>query len=346
MDTLRWLDDEQVIELIDQTILPRQFKYIKAKSVESAAKAIEILQVRGAPAIGVMAAMGVALGACKFRGKDRRKFDAHMEKVFERLAATRPTAVNLFWALERMRGIISGLGDADVDTIREALIDESKKMRIEDIECCRRMGANGAKLLKKNSNVLTHCNAGSLATADYGTALGVVRAGYETGKVARVYADETRPRLQGAMLTAFEMVQEKIPCTLICDNTAATMMARGRIDAVVVGADRIASNGDVANKIGTYSLDLVAKAHKVPFYVAAPISTIDYSLKSGAEIPIEQRDDTEVRMIGREKITPDEVDVVNYAFDVTPSRLVAAIITEKGVATAPYRKNLKQLRDK
>jgi len=346
LDTLRWIDDENVIELVDQTILPGKFKYIKARSVESAAVAIETLQVRGAPAIGVMAAMGVALGATKFRGSNKEKFLQHMDRVFSRLAATRPTAVNLFWALDRMKRVMESASGEPVEKIKRALIEEAKKMRVEDIECCRRIGKNGAKLLKKNSNVLTHCNAGSLATADYGTALGVIRAGYENGKVAGVYADETRPRLQGAMLTAFEMVQEGIPCTVICDNTAATMMARGKIDAVVVGADRIASNGDVANKIGTYSLAIVSRFHGVPFYVAAPISTIDYSLKSGKEIPIEERGGEEVRMIGREKITPDKAEVANYAFDVTPARLVNAIITEKGVARSPYKKNLKELRDK
>ncbi len=344
MDTLRWLDEENCIELIDQTLLPGKFKYIKAKSIEAVAKAIEILQVRGAPAIGVMAAMGVALGATKFRGKDKEKFYEYMETVFERIERTRPTAVNLFWALERQRGIIAKNAGKDVAGITAALIEEGKKMRVEDIKINKRMGANGAKLLKKGSRVMTHCNAGSLATADYGTALGVIRAAYAKGRIERVYADETRPRLQGAMLTAFEMVQEGIPCSLNCDNAAATLMARGMIDAVIVGADRIAANGDTANKIGTYSLAIVSKAHKVPFYVAAPISTIDYSLKSGAEIPIEERDGDEVRKIGREVICPDGVDIVNYAFDVTPAKLIAGIITENGVAAPPNRKNLAKLR--
>lgn len=346
METLRWLDKENAIELIDQTILPGKFKYIKVKSVEACAKGIEDMKVRGAPAIGVMAAMGVALGAVKFHGADREKFAAHMQEVTERLARTRPTAVNLFWAIERMRGVMAKNAGKDVAHLQAALVKEAKKIRMEDVDCCMRMGRNGAALLKKNSRVLTHCNAGSLATADYGTALGVIRAGYKAGKVAHVYADETRPRLQGARLTAFEMVQEGIPCSLICDNTAATMMARGKVDAVVVGADRIAANGDVANKIGTYPLAIIAKEHGVPFYVAAPISTIDFSLKSGAGIPIEERDGDEVRYVGRELICPDGMDVVNYAFDVTPARLVEAIITEKGVAKKPYVKTLAALRDK
>lgn len=346
LETLRWLDKENAIELIDQTILPGKFKYIKVSSVEACAKAIEDMKVRGAPAIGVMAAMGVALGAVRFRGGDKRKFDEHMVEVTERLARTRPTAVNLFWAIERMREVMALNSGKDVEAVQAILVNEAKKIRVEDVDCCMKMGRNGAALLKKNSRVLTHCNAGSLATADYGTALGVIRAGYKAGKVSHVYADETRPRLQGARLTAFEMMQEGIPCSLICDNTAATMMARGKVDAVVVGADRIAANGDVANKIGTYPLAIVAKAHGVPFYVAAPISTVDYSLKTGGGIPIEERDGDEVRYVGRELICPEGMDVVNFAFDVTPANLVEAIVTEKGVAKKPFRKSLAELRNK
>jgi methylthioribose-1-phosphate isomerase len=346
LDTLRWLDDINVVEMVDQTIVPNTFKYIKLKTVEQVARSIEIMQVRGAPAIGVTAAMGVALGATKFRGNDKDKFLAHMETVCVRLAATRPTAVNLFWAIERMKGLIQKNKNKSIEQITAALIREGKRMRVEDIKINKAMGMHGATLLKKNSNVLTHCNAGSLATAAYGTALGVVRAGYKQGKVARVYADETRPRLQGAMLTAFEMVHEGIPCTLNCDNTAATLMAQGKIDCCIVGADRIASNGDTANKIGTYSLAVVAKYHKVPFYVAAPISTIDYSLKSGKEIPIEHRSPDEVRIVnGGKPICPDGVEIYNQAFDVTPESLVAAIITEKGVCRAPYIKSLAAARD-
>jgi methylthioribose-1-phosphate isomerase len=346
LETLRWIDGENVIELIDQTLLPGKFKYIKAKSVEAAAVAIEDMQIRGAPAIGCMAAMGVALGAAKFRGGDKGKFLMHMEEVMKRLGATRPTAVNLFWAIERMKGVIERNSGKDTAKIKNLLIEEAKKITAEDVESCERMGRNGAKLLKKNSNVLTHCNAGSLATADFGTALGVIRAGYRSGKVAHVYADETRPRLQGAKLTAFEMVQEGIPCTVICDNTAATLMSSGMIDAVVVGADRIAANGDTANKIGTFPLAIVSRYHGVPFYVAAPLSTIDFSIKTGKQIPIEERDGSEVRMIGCEEICPAGAGVANFAFDVTPNRLIKGIITERGIAVSPFIKSLAALRNK
>jgi len=346
LDTLRWLDGINAIEMIDQTILPNTFKYIKLKTVEQVARSIEIMQVRGAPAIGVTAAMGVALGATRFRGADRDKFFAHMDAVCARLASTRPTAVNLFWAIERQKRVMQKNRNKSVEQITRALVAEGKRMRVEDIAINKAMGAHGATLLKKNSNVMTHCNAGSLATAAYGTALGVVRAAHAQGKVARVYADETRPRLQGAMLTAFEMVHEGIPCTLNCDNTAATLMAQGKIDCCIVGADRIAANGDTANKIGTYSLAVVARYHKIPFYVAAPISTIDYSLKSGREIPIEHRGADEVRIVnGGKPVCPDGVDVYNQAFDMTPARLISAIITEKGVCRAPYVKSLAAARN-
>ena len=332
--------------MIDQTLLPNKFKYIRLKTVEQVARSIEDMQVRGAPAIGVTAAMGMALGSLKFRGGDKDKFFAHMEEVAKRLAATRPTAVNLFWAIERMKGVLEKNKNKAIPAIQKALIAEGKRVWREDVQINKDMGNHGAALLKKGTRVITHCNAGSLATASYGTALGVVRAGWKQKKIVHVYADETRPRLQGAMLTSFELVKEKIPGTLICDNSAATLMAQGKIDCCIVGADRIASNGDVANKIGTYSLATVARAHKVPFYVAAPISTIDYSLKSGKEIPIEHRDEKEVRIInGSRPICPPEIGVYNQAFDVTPARLVSAIITEKGVCRAPYKKSLAAARD-
>jgi methylthioribose-1-phosphate isomerase len=346
LDTLRWVDDAREIEMIDQTLLPGKLKYIRLKTVEQVARSIEVMQVRGAPAIGVTAAMGVALGACRFRGDDKAKFLEHIEQVSARLAATRPTAVNLFWALNRMKAVAVKNNKHSVEQIQNALVTEAKKIWKEDIRINKAMGGHGATLLKKGCRVLTHCNAGSLATAAYGTALGVVRSGFKQGLISHVYADETRPRLQGAMLTAFELVHEKIPATLICDNSAATLMARDAIDCCIVGADRIAANGDTANKIGTYSLAVVAAAHKVPFYVAAPISTIDFSLDSGEKIPIEHRGEDEVRRInGGKPICPPEIAVYNQAFDVTPARLIAAIITEKGVCRPPYEKSLAKARN-
>lgn len=333
------------IELLDQTLLPGKIKYEKITTVEGIAVAIEDMHVRGAPAIGVAAAMGTALGALKFKGAEKDKFFTYMENVIERIGSTRPTAVNLFWALERMRGVLESNKNAPLEKIKERLVTEANKIRDEDLMSCKKIGENGASLLKKGSRILTHCNAGGLATAGYGTALGVVRSGYEKGKVAHVYADETRPRLQGARLTAFELVQERIPATLICDNMAASLMAQGKIDAVVVGADRIAANGDTANKIGTYGVAVLARAHKIPFYVAAPVSTIDFSLPSGDGIEIEQRDDGEVRRIDASDICPKGINVINPAFDVTPGRLVSAIITEKAVCRPPYRKTLSALKE-
>ncbi|MFA6448655.1 MAG: S-methyl-5-thioribose-1-phosphate isomerase [bacterium] len=344
MDTLRWVESGE-IELLDQTLLPHKIKYVKLNTVEAVARAIEGMKVRGAPAIGVTAAMGVALGALKYKGDDFLKFSGLMDKVIARLAATRPTAVNLFWALDRMRSVIENSSGKPIDKIKERLIREAKNIKAEDLAGCRKIGDNGAALLKKGSRVLTHCNAGGLATAGYGTALGVIRSGYKQGKIEHVYADETRPWLQGARLTAFELVQEKIPATLICDNMAASLMAAGRIDAVIVGADRIASNGDTANKIGTYSVATLAHAHRIPFYVAAPVSTIDYKLASGREIVIEQRGEHEVRRVGAEVICPPGVGVINPAFDVTPARLITAIITEKCVCRPPYKKTLAAIKD-
>lgn len=345
MDTVRW-NNTGAVELLDQTLLPHKIKYVKLTTVESVARSIEDMKVRGAPAIGVTAAMGVALGAVKFTGTDKTKFNEYMEQVYNRLARTRPTAVNLFWAIDRMKNLIAENGGKSLDAIRKIAIAEAKKILKEDIESCKRIGDNGARLLKKGSRVLTHCNAGGLATAGYGTALGVIRSGFNQKKIIHVYADETRPWLQGARLTAFELVEEGIPATLICDNMAAMLMAQGKIDAVVVGADRIAANGDTANKIGTYGAAVLARAHGIPFYVAAPVSTIDYAIKTGTEIKIEQRGEHEVRRIGNTVICPAGVGVINPAFDVTPARLVTAIITEKGVCKAPYKKSLAAVRPK
>jgi methylthioribose-1-phosphate isomerase len=345
LDTVRWIDIGAV-ELLDQTLLPHKIKYIRLTTVESIARAIEGMKVRGAPAIGVTAAMGAALGAVKFKGADKNKFFSYMDGALARLAATRPTAVNLFWAIDRMRGVMVKNREKPLGEIKKTLVAEAKIIFNEDIESCRKIGDNGARLLKRGSRVLTHCNAGGLATAGYGTALGVIRSGFRRKKIARVYADETRPLLQGARLTAFELVEEGIPATLICDNMAGSLMARGEIDAVVVGADRIAANGDTANKIGTYSVAALARAHKIPFYVAAPVSTIDFAVGSGARIEIEQRGEHEVRHFGGVEICPAGVSVINPAFDVTPARLVTAIITEKGVRRPPYGKSLAALRPK
>jgi methylthioribose-1-phosphate isomerase len=342
LNTLRWVEGGS-IEFIDQRLLPDKIKFIRTKTVEQTAHAIEQMVVRGAPAIGIAAAMGVALGALEFRGSDKKKFFAHINAAAERLAATRPTAVNLFWAIDRMKSVLNGNSGKPIESIRRVLVAEAKKIRAEDLASCKKIGDNGAALLKNGSRVLTHCNAGGLATAGYGTALGVVRSGFKAGRVAHVFIDETRPWLQGARLTAFEMCHEKIPSTLICDNMAASLMARGEIDTVVVGADRIAANGDVANKIGTYGLAVLARAHKIPFYVAAPVSTIDFSLGAGKDIVIEQRNENEVRRICGKTICPEGVNVINPAFDVTPARLVGAIVTEKGVLRPPYRKSIKAI---
>jgi methylthioribose-1-phosphate isomerase len=342
LDTLLWVETGE-IDLLDQTLLPHKIKYVKLKTVESVAHAIETMKVRGAPAIGVAAALGVALGAVKFKGGDSA-FKSYMDQVIARLAATRPTAVNLFWALDRMRGVIAINAGRPLDQIKQRLVREAKKITTDDLANCKKIGDNGAKILKRGSRVLTHCNAGGLATAGYGTALGVIRSGFKQGKIAHVYADETRPRLQGARLTAFELVQAKIPATLICDNMAASLMAHGLINTVVVGADRIAANGDAANKIGTYGVAVLARAHGIPFYVAAPVSTIDFSIPSGTKITIEQRDELEVRRVGNSDICPRGIDVINPAFDVTPARLITGIITEECVCRPPYKKSLAALK--
>ncbi len=340
METVSWVKSGAV-RLIDQTLLPNKLKYIELKTVESVASAIVGMKVRGAPAIGVTAAMGMALAAVKFKGADREKLNSVLDSAAELLASTRPTAVNLFWALARMKSVAAKSGS--VENVRKAMVAEAEKIRREDVEACRAIGAFGAKLLKKNSRVLTHCNAGGLATAGYGTALGVIRAARDAGKIERVYVDETRPWLQGAKLTAFELAMEKIPATLICDNMAGALMARGEVDAVVVGADRIAANGDFANKTGTYGLAVLARAHGVPFYVAAPVSTIDMATPDGAGIVIETRDEREIRAFNGVKICPDETEVYNPAFDVAPAELATAIITERGVAKAPNANKLKRL---
>jgi methylthioribose-1-phosphate isomerase len=296
--------------------------------------------IRGAPAIGVAAAMGMALGVAHAEGVD---LDAQVEQICTTLARTRPTAVNLFWALDRMRKLYESLRSRPLAEIRQRLAAEARQIRLEDIAINQAMGRHGADLVPDGKTVLTHCNAGALATAGYGTALGVIRAAVEAGKKVDVFADETRPFLQGARLTVWELQQDHIPATLITDNMAGHFLKSGRIGCVVVGADRIAANGDVANKIGTYSVAVLAKENGVPFYVAAPISTLDLTLASGDRIPIERRPDAEVTHVFGNQIAPDDTPVENPAFDVTPNRYVTAIITERGVARAPYVESLRQL---
>lgn len=319
--------------LIDQTKLPDSYEVVEIHSSEHMAQAIKTMMVRGAPAIGVAAAYGMYLGAREITTENREEFLAQLEIVSQMLEATRPTAVNLFWATRRMlrtaRETVGTVGE-----IKNVLLATAKQINQEDIQTCEAIGANGLAVLPQTRDKLrlhTHCNAGSLATAGYGTALGVIRSAWKADRLERVYADETRPRLQGAKLTAWECAQEGIPVTVITDNMAAHCMQQGMIDAVVVGADRIAANGDTANKIGTYSLALVAKAHNIPFFVAAPLSTIDFALSTGASIPIEQRDNAEIYRIGDTIVTPTSgVEFYNPAFDVTPAQLITKIITEYG----------------
>ena len=317
--------------LIDQTCLPSQYSLVEISRYEDMAKAIKTMIVRGAPAIGVAAAYGMYLGAREIQTKDRETFLKSLEEVAETLRQTRPTAVNLFWAISRiLKTAYETIGT--VEEIKSILLETAKKIQEEDLQTCQAIGNNSLPILPNHPDkltILTHCNAGALATAGYGTALGVIRSAWTAGRLKRVYADETRPRLQGAKLTAWECVQEKIPVTVISDNMAAHCMQKGLIDLVVVGADRIAANGDAANKIGTYGLAVIAKMHKVPFYVAAPLSTVDFSLETGELIPIEERDPCELYQVGNTVIYPDGVDYYNPAFDVTPAELITGIITEE-----------------
>ncbi|MDO8426014.1 MAG: S-methyl-5-thioribose-1-phosphate isomerase [Deltaproteobacteria bacterium] len=339
--TVEWKNSSVV--MIDQRLLPGAEVYRKYTDYKGVARAIKDMVVRGAPAIGVAAAMGVALGASKIKAKDFKAFKKEFAKVAGLLASTRPTAVNLFWAIERMSRVAAENKGLPIPELKKRLVEEAKEIHRDDIEINRRIGRHGGRLLKSPSTVLTHCNAGALATAGYGTALGVIRGAIEAGKKIKVFADETRPFLQGSRLTAWELKKDKIDVTLITDSMAGYMMKKGLIDAVVVGADRIAANGDVANKIGTYSVALLAREHKIPFYVAAPLSTIDLKIKHGDNIPIEERDSSEVTHIRGKRIAPQGVKVRNPAFDVTPNPLVTAIITERGVVRRPYIKGLKGL---
>jgi methylthioribose-1-phosphate isomerase len=340
-DTIRWEDDAVV--LIDQRVLPTREEYVHCRDAAAVAEAIRNMVVRGAPAIGVTAAMGIALGLKQSRAADARALRGDMESLAALLAATRPTAVNLFWAIDRMKRKFEELLPEGVEATRAGMEKEAISIHREDIEMNRRMGAHGEKLLKDGARILTHCNAGALATAGYGTALGMMRAAVEAGKRISVFSDETRPFLQGARLTAWELMKDGIPVTLITDNMAGYLMAKGEIDCAIVGADRIAGNGDVANKIGTYSVAVLAKEHGLPFYVVAPTSTFDLTLSSGNEIPIEERSANEVTHVQGVRLAPEGIGIRNPAFDVTPHHLVSAIVCENGIARAPYVESLRRL---
>jgi methylthioribose-1-phosphate isomerase len=335
--TIEWHNGR--VRMIDQRLLPSEEFYRDYSDYEEVAQAIETMVIRGAPAIGVAAAMGIALGMQKVRSNP----DENFAKICDRMAKTRPTAVNLFWAIERMKRVYAELKAFPLPEIQGQLILEAQKILVEDIEANRRMGDFGNELIPEQASILTHCNAGALATAGFGTALGVIRSAIEHGKKIQVFADETRPFLQGARLTAWELHQDNIPVTLITDNMAGYFMHQKNVDLVIVGADRIAGNGDVANKIGTYSVAVLANANKIPFYVAAPLSTIDLSLSSGIQIPIEERSAQEVVEIHGKRTAHDGIEVRHPAFDVTPNELVTAIITEKGIARAPYTESLRKL---
>ena len=341
IQTLEWTS--RGVVFIDQTKLPTEEVYVTCTTHQQVADVIRNMVVRGAPAIGVAAAMGIALGVKNSKAESGADLKKEFDQICETIRQTRPTAVNLFWAIRRMTEKFESLRSRPVAQIRQALIEEAHRMHAEDIAANQAMGRHGATLMPSSGGVLTHCNAGALATAGYGTALGVIRAAVEQGKKIHVYADETRPFLQGSRLTAWELMKDGIPTTVISDNMAGAMMQQGKIAAIVVGADRIAANGDVANKIGTYTVAVLAKEHGIPFYVAAPISTVDLATPDGSKIPIEQRNAREVTHIAGRQMTPDGVHIENPAFDVTPARYVTAIITERGIARAPYVESLSEL---
>src|SRR5213079_3251225 len=337
--------EDDAVVMIDQRKLPAHEVYVRCKTAAEVARAIKTMVIRGAPAIGVAAAMGIALGMRKSKATGTTKFAAEFQTICDLMAGTRPTAVNLFWAIDRMKRTFAAAAQAgeSVDQLKDRLDREAQLIHDEDVASCRAMGAFGAAVVPADARILTHCNAGALATAGYGTALGVIRGAVEAGRKIAVLADETRPFLQGARLTAWELVKDGIETTVITDNMAASMMRLGHVDLVVVGADRIAANGDVANKIGTYGVAVLAKEHEIPFYVAAPLSTIDLNTPDGSKIPIEERSDREVTHVGASRLTPEGARIRNPAFDVTPSKYVTAIITERGIARAPYDESLAKL---
>jgi methylthioribose-1-phosphate isomerase len=341
IQTLEWTD--KGVRFLDQTKLPTEESYVTATTYQQVADAIRTMVVRGAPAIGVAAGMGIALGLKNSKAETVGDLKKDFDQICSAIGETRPTAVNLFWAIRRMQEKFETLRVRPMPQIKQALIEEAQRMHAEDIAANQAMGRHGATLMPASGGVLTHCNAGALATAGYGTALGVIRAAVEQGKKIHVYADETRPFLQGSRLTAWELMKDGIPTTVISDNMAGAMMSYGKIGAIVVGADRIAANGDVANKIGTYTVAVLAKEHGIPFYVAAPISTVDLATPDGSGIPIENRNVKEVSHIAGKQMVPDGVEIENPAFDVTPAKYVTAIITERGIARAPYEDSLRKL---
>src|ERR1700726_3793582 len=341
IQTLAWTD--QGVRFIDQTKLPMEETYVPCQTHEQVAEVIRTMVVRGAPAIGVAAAMGIALAVKNSKAETVGDLKRDFNQACDVIGKTRPTAVNLFWAIRRMQEKFERVRIRPVAQIKQDLIEESQRMHAEDIAANQAMGRHGATLMPSEGGVLTHCNAGALATAGYGTALGVIRAAVEAGKKIHVFADETRPFLQGSRLTAWELMKDSIPTTVISDNMAGAIMKQQKINAIVVGADRIAANGDVANKIGTYSVAVLAKEHGIPFYVAAPLSSVDFETPDGSGIPIEQRDGKEVTHIAGRQMVPDGVEVENPAFDVTPAKYVTAIVTERGIARAPYGEALRRL---
>lgn len=336
--------EDNKVKYIDQTLLPLEYKVVSCSDVKKLEVAIKTLAIRGAPAIGVAGAYGIVLAALSYKGKDKGEF-FNVISEGEKIKNARPTAVNLMWAVERMMGFFETIKHLKIEEIKKELISEAERIREEDAEINRKMGQYGHPLISTGDGVLTHCNAGALATSEYGTALGVIRAAVDAGKKIKVYSDETRPLLQGARLTTWELKEDGIPVTLICDNMAGISMRRGLIQKVIVGADRIALNGDTANKIGTYQVAVLAKENNVPFYVAAPISTFDPKAKTGEDIPIEERNKDEVTHIGGKRIATEGIDVFNPAFDVTPVKYISGIITERGVLRAPYKKSIKNLFD-
>lgn len=342
MRTVEW-DPKGVVRMIDQRLLPLEFVVLELADPAEVAEAIEDMAIRGAPAIGAAAAFGLALAARQSSAGSRQALMADLERAAALLRATRPTAVNLFWAVDRMLRCARGVGEDGPRAVVEALVAEAQRIADEDVEINRRIGAHGAALVEDGFRILTHCNAGALATVDYGTALAVVRTAHEQGKRIHVWVDETRPRLQGARLTAWELMNEGIPMTLIADNVAGHLLRTGQVDLVVVGSDRTVANGDVANKIGTYKLAVLARENGVPFYAAVPTSTIDLSIEDGDQIPIEERSAEEVTHPGGCQVAPDGVPVLNLAFDVTPHRYVTGIITENGVAYPPFRRSLRRM---
>jgi methylthioribose-1-phosphate isomerase len=339
--TLEWKKGR--LYLLDQTKLPLSESYVGCSTYQEVAGAIKNMIVRGAPAIGVAAAFGMVLGMRKLKSRTPPAVKKHLDEVAHALISTRPTAINLVWAVDRMRKYARQRMGGGIQTLQKELEEEALRIQEEDLQACREMGRQGQILIPDGGSVLTHCNAGALATAGYGTALGVIRAAREAGKRVHVYVDETRPFLQGSRLTAWELMKDGIPCTLITDNMAGWVMAQGKVHLAITGADRIAANGDAANKIGTYSLALLCRAHRTPLYVAAPLSTIDLSTERGDQIPIEQRAPSEITALLGKQIAPEGVKVYNPAFDVTPHRLISAIITEKGIVQRPYRTNLKKV---